>query len=90
MLTNRLICLTKVEIIFKIETYHTGSEWQAQLISVNALILVDTTITEEKISEQLGISLNRDHKTVQDDLADSKHSCQWFHQNNAWLHTAAK
>ena len=45
--------------------------------SVNAPILVDKRVTIEDISEQLGISVDTEHKFVHDNRDLSKITCRW-------------
>ena len=45
--------------------------------SVNALILADSNVTIEDISEQLGISVGTAHKIVHVDLSFYKVGCRW-------------
>ena len=45
--------------------------------SVNLFILAERSVTIDKISEQLKISMDTAHKIIHDDLAFSKICCCW-------------
>ena len=58
--------------------------------SVNAPTLVDKRVTIEDISEQLGISVDTEHKSVYDNHDLSKITCRWVLPKYTRLHTAVR
>ena len=73
---NGLTYLKKVEIVLKMKRGQAGSQWRAFMRS-RIKLMHSFWLYVEKISEQLGISVNTAQKIAHDDLAFGNIKCRW-------------